>query len=462
MTTEPNDEQADDGPTPAPAADDTPSASPPNVRGSLRWILAATVILAVAVTGWNQLIRQRVEVPEVSLDELHPDVQNAIEDARQRVLSRLHSADAWGRLGMLFWVYQFNEQADYCLCQAESLDPSEFRWPYYLGAVRAPTDRAEALAAYQRAAGAEPNIALLRIRVAELLMETGAFEQAESELQVAVAASRQTGHAQFRLAQVLLAGGDVEGALDWARQAAEKAPAQRDTFELLTQIHSRLGETPAAEQAMRRAEALPPTNGVWFDPFVEEARQLRVDPEYAAHRAKLLLASGRLQQAIIVYEALVQKEPAGTQFRTELGQIYMSVGQLERAARLLEDGLEHTPGSAPIVGMLASVYLLQERWLEASVFFRQAIALQPEFAPFRSDLAFCLLRQGKREEAIAAFRKSVELSENRLETMLTVARVLAENGLIDEARRQLEDARQLAPDDATVQRLLESLGPQRQ
>ena len=75
------------------------------------------------------------------------------------------------RLGMLLWVYQFNQQAGDCLQQAEALDPAEFRWPYYLGAVLAPTDRTEALAAYQRAAEVEPNIALLRIRVADFVVE---------------------------------------------------------------------------------------------------------------------------------------------------------------------------------------------------------------------------------------------------------------------------------------------------
>ncbi len=42
-------------------------------------------------------------------------------------------SNAYGDMGKLLMAAQYSDPAEACLLNAQSLDPSEFRWPYYLG-----------------------------------------------------------------------------------------------------------------------------------------------------------------------------------------------------------------------------------------------------------------------------------------------------------------------------------------
>ena len=62
-----------------------------------------------------------------------------IEAARQNVLDKPCSADAWGLLGMTLLTNLFTDDADRCFVEAARLDPRDPRWPYARGLDRPET-----------------------------------------------------------------------------------------------------------------------------------------------------------------------------------------------------------------------------------------------------------------------------------------------------------------------------------
>ncbi len=289
------------------------------------------------------------------------------------------------------------------------------------------------------------------------MMEMGDYDQGAIKLGPALSEDRSTGRAEFRMAQIELMRGDLRSALKWAEKAATQQPGRRDIFELVAQIQTRAGNSEAAKRANDIVLSLPLSSQDWPDPFVDEARRLRVDPEYAAHRAKLLLAQGEIAQAIEIYEQLVENEPRGTQFRTELAQVLFKIGEFSRAATILEDGIKVTPGSAPVVGMLASVYLSEGRWEEAAKTYERAIALEPQFSPFHMDMGYCLLQQTKTLQAVNELDEAVKHSDEPLAAIVETAVILAEHGLVGHAQQRLRALLAQNPEYEAAEALLRSL-----
>ena len=74
------------------------------------------------------------------LDVFEPAVARQLEEARATVerliaTGRGESMAAFGTLCLLYLRYELLDAAEPCLRQARSLEPAEFRWPYYLAFV---------------------------------------------------------------------------------------------------------------------------------------------------------------------------------------------------------------------------------------------------------------------------------------------------------------------------------------
>ena len=69
---------------------------------------------------------------EETLDfRVDPKVVATLRARMEAVQRQPRSSAAWGWLGAILWAYDFRAEARVCLSEAERLDPTNPRWPYY-------------------------------------------------------------------------------------------------------------------------------------------------------------------------------------------------------------------------------------------------------------------------------------------------------------------------------------------
>ena len=112
------------------------------------------IVLAVALGagGYFWFRNQGPRLPEIKRSGIDPAIVKAIGEASAEVRKSPASGSAWGKLGMIFYVHDFFNEADRALAEAERLEPPEPRWPYLRGLTRFDENPATAIPFFQHAA----------------------------------------------------------------------------------------------------------------------------------------------------------------------------------------------------------------------------------------------------------------------------------------------------------------------
>jgi tetratricopeptide (TPR) repeat protein len=92
-------------------------------------------------------------LPDPAAIEAEPQVEQRILEATKDLRDDASSAALWGRLGEIYDLHRFAEQALTCYARASELDPQEWRWPYFAGLVLRETDQAASIAKLERGGG---------------------------------------------------------------------------------------------------------------------------------------------------------------------------------------------------------------------------------------------------------------------------------------------------------------------
>jgi tetratricopeptide (TPR) repeat protein len=162
----------------------------------------------------------------------------------------------------------------------------------------------DAIALYSKAAeistqsGNDPDAALARTNVGEVLIAQGKFEEANSELQDATRVLRAHGSqyaalAELQLARVSLEMGDIDEAIDSLQRVRDEASAMGQTEWALIAIislasaHRRLGDVDAAMRLLDEAESELSRGGELYRPLLalERAHAFRDAGDEAAAAA---------------------------------------------------------------------------------------------------------------------------------------------------------------------------------
>lgn len=183
------------------------------------WLFAAAAVLLLLMLGghlYQRFSRPAPPPPDIDLDGVDPAVAAAVEQVRARVQQSPHSAEAWGKAGMVLMVHQFQPQAAFCFDQAERLDPREPRWPYFqaleallktdLQAARGKLERAVALCGDEFDG---PQLVL-----AEVLLGLEDFDEARRHFSLLLEKNPRHARAHLGLARVALERGDLRASLE--------------------------------------------------------------------------------------------------------------------------------------------------------------------------------------------------------------------------------------------------------
>lgn len=302
----------------------------------------------------------------------------------------------------------------------------------------------EAESLYRKAVEADPESVEARRNLALALSRAGRLDDARQALEAALRTQPGEPLLLFDLANVELAQGAGERALDLFAQAIEAAPAFEAAHFNRANALMQLSRWSAAEGHLKRVLELSPGN--------PEARYLLAMAAYQ---------KGRREEGLDELRQVVAEEPDLVAARRSLASILAQSGDRAGARRQYMEILERDPsaeGRAAAAIQLGQLARAAARRPEAESRFRQALELDPSSPEAAQALATVLAEQGRSEESLVLYEGLIQRRPQALELRLGRAGALAAAGRFGDARNALERDLQLfagnVPLTHTLARLL--------
>ena len=444
--------------------------------------LAAVACLAFSVGACSGSEPSAVPVA-AGTDSPDRDLADHLEALIQSVRATPGSALMRGRLGMAYDVNGFQSEALATYAQAETLDPDDFRWPYFGAHLLAANDEhAQALDMLARALSIDDGYASAWLWQGTWALELQRTAEAMTAFERAFSLGARNA-ATFGRAKVLVAEGDYSQAVETLEPLALASDNP--------QVHRALGEalrgqgrTEEARAAMVRGRDAGPVD--WDDP-IRDQRSAHVRGHASYQLAQGLSSSGRIPEALSILERLQGYHPEANCGRAEdyflacnlmnsFSIAYDRNGDPERALATARRGLALNENFAPFHLTIANLYRKRReldlalghvdralelnpargyaheqrgrllfgmgRHAEAKAAFETALALEPEQRAILFYLGLAEVELGHWDLAVGRFERVVELDPRFALGHAFLARSLAEQGRISEARRAQQSARE--------------------
>jgi tetratricopeptide (TPR) repeat protein len=350
------------------------------------------------------------------LDDLYAPAD--VMAATQEVFLRLAAGDTEGALSAL-------EQASVTFAGS----------PYFhlIRAEQAMRNRAFEAAeeAYRSAIDADPNYFASKLNLGRYLEFVGRQEEAREMYEAAVADAPDRAMTWDFLGTHQFSGGEVEAALESFRNA-ERAGDEQPLAEFrLATLFKATGDLIGARhwylQALARSDA-----------------ETRISVLMALADTQLRL---RLwEDAAATLDEVIDAAPSAPVLVAR-GTVAEQFGELEQAAALYRDAVRADPGNVVASNNLAMVLVrLGINPEEALLHSRAALERRPDNAAIGGTYAVALAHAGENAAALQALRRNVRISPDDPWIRYFLARLLLEQGQIDEARLQLEAVSILDPE----------------
>ncbi len=260
----------------------------------------------------------------------------------------------------------------------------------------------------------------------------------------AVAAGPNVAEARVTLASILFGMGKIEGAAEEYRRAIELDPRALSGYSGLAKSEERLGRAAAAEATLKRAVAERPED--W-----EAERALGV----------FYFRQGRHEDALTHFRRVVALAPDSAHGYSNLGANCVRMGLIDEALAAFKRSLELKP-NYKAYSNYATLLRTQRRFEEAAGNYEKALALDGlDYRIWAGLSDACRQIPGGNERADSACARAIVLLEKELlaqpddpARLVALSQLYAHRGRAEEARRSVERALSLAPEQGDVLLLL--------
>ena len=351
-----------------------------------------------------------------------PNLQGLPETAQQQIrlqhaqvqgaASRLPAdslAPVFGRLGQLLFTYDFLNAAEPAFRNAETLDPANEAWPYYLGMLyRQQGDFDAAEAQYAGIIEQNPGYTLARLRLAEVLIQQGRSEEAQPLLEAVLAEAPQTAFAHFLLGQIAAENSAYEDAVHHYEAALALQPNASQIHAPLGLAYRNLGkEAKSAYHLAHRGPALVSLR----DARVQALEAFKhASGATALTQGQALINAGRYQEAIAALEQAVEQDARNASAHLSLGVARSYAGDRVGAIAAFEHAITLNPGSSNAHFNLGAIHADEEDQKTAESYFRKAIQADPRHDRAQLELAELLRRSSRCAEALPHFAQALEVT----------------------------------------------------
>lgn len=401
--------------------------------------------------------------PDPSAIEAETFVEQRILEATEAVESDPASVEAWGRLGEIYDIHGFGEQATPCYERAVELAPEEWRWFYFAGIVLRESDPGAALAPFERAVELKPDYAPLHFYLGQGYLETEDQERAEQHFEKASSLDPSLANAWIGLARVALARDEPEAAVEHLQQASRIAPAEAAVHHHLARVYELLGQSDGAAReellaesssiAVQAGELASLPDPVRDDLILREG----VSSKWLLQNGRRLLAEGQPARALESVERALTADPDSVVALLEYAQLLTAQGDLVQARQRVDRALEIDPESGATHAQLGNL-LARSGDVEGAIReFETAIGIDPALVEAQNNLAALLFEVGRTDEGTERLRAAAEALPASVDVQYNFAAVLVMGDQRDEAIDVLRSTLELRPDYTPALYLLGSV-----
>ncbi len=181
-------------------------------------------------------------------------------------------------------------------------------------------------------------------------------------------------------------------------------------------------------------------------------------PKQAGFYFALASAYARLQkyaESIPWFEEALKQSDASSIDKRELAIALMHAGERERAVAMAQQAVAEQPTDLVARMNLANIYLQVGRVQDAHDSVDKVLAVDADLADANNILGLVLVREQKSQksqEAQAAFRKALVTNPDLTEARVNLATSLAEQGDVEQAKRQMEAVAKENPLSSDIRR----------
>lgn len=455
--------------------------------------VAAIAVAALLLGGCSKSATGFGEPVVAGVDANDGDIAEHLGALLQSVRTVPTSGPIRGRLGMAYDINGFREAAIATYQQAESLDPTDFRWPYLTAHLVAEDgDYGRALDILDRALAVDAGYAPAWLwRGAWLLKSDRAREALDAFGRAAEI--DDSPYASFGYAQALMALGEFPEAVELLEGVAESFdhPYVQRTYGEALRAVGRLDEARTAMAAGRAAESLG-----WPDERRDQ-RYAHIRGHASYMLAKELSAAGQTGEALAILQRLQAHHPEehcgrdeefflacnlmnsvsiaydrsgrsaeslatverGLVLNPDFAAFHLTMANLLRDGRDLEMALNHveraidlSPSSGYAHEQRGRLLFGLNRYEDARAAFESALQFEPGQRTTLFYLGLAEVELSDYEDAVESFRRVTEIEPTFALGHVFLARSLVEVGRIDEARRAQDQAKQYRANPAELRR----------
>jgi len=389
-------------------------------------------------TSAAQDVSPACNILQSRLQDISPALREQIQQAHEHIQANPGSADASGRLGMILQALEQHDLAAPCYQRAQKLEPREFRWSYYLAVAETALGHdAAALANFRGTVQLEPGYFPARLKLAQLLLAGGEIDESRKNWELLAKQYPGSAPPYYGLGQVRSAMGDVRGAIDSYTRACELSFDFAAAHYALGLAYRKLGDVAKAQEHMLLYEQQRGNGPSLEDPLMDAVNSLKTGGYHHFQKGWVLETSGHIHQAMVEYERALELDPSIVQAHINLTSLYATRNQFEKAEEHFRESIRINPNLAESHYNHGVMLAVQDKLQEAEQAFRTALRINPLYADAYNNLGTVLERTGRTSEAISQYRQAVENKPNHRLAHFSLARLLRQNGRYDEAIEHL-------------------------
>lgn len=436
-------------------------------------------VFASVIVGWSmafpvagaETTADLQPLPElIELSGMQADVRQVVETNLGRVKEVASRPDAepaelaaaYGELGRAALAYTLLELPEPCFRNAETLDPDEFKWPYYLGVFFQDQRRLEeAVGSFERVLELNPGYLPANLHLAQVQLLRGEHDEARRLYETARNRRPLAAAALYGLGRIAAAEGNSAEAARLYKESLRIQPGAAEVEQQLGLAYRDLGDLDAARDYLSRASS---SKLRFYDPLVDS-----LERDFSKGSVYLGLVAETFElwdRAVGHYQDAVDSDPTNAFYRQALAQALEKAGDLDGAIREHGEAVRLAPDNAMARVLLASAISRRdgiteevvglyreaaelaptlkearvglgnslfglERYREAADTFGDALEIDPEAHKVRLRRAQALIRLGSEAEALAELQLLVERDPDDVVALLTLGQALARTGSVE-------------------------------
>jgi tetratricopeptide (TPR) repeat protein len=398
---------------------------------------------------------QRPSLRPVSLPDLastgesaRAQIRERYESLRQKIdnteIPALELATAYGDLGKVLAAAEYFDAAEPCFLNAQALQPTEIRWPYYLGQLaRSRNEPAKAVPFFEQSLRLQPDDVPSLIWLGEMHLKQNRPDAAEPLFTKALSHQPQSAAALSGLGRAALAKRDYARAVTSLERALTLAPeASRLQYPLAMAYRGKGDERQAEAHLRRRGDLDIPLK----DPLMAELTNLLQSASSYEVQGAEALEKRQWTEAVTHLRKAAELSPNNAFTRLNLGTALYLQGDPRSALEQFETALKLNPNLSKAHYAIGVIMRTNGRDAAAIEHFTAAVKADPGSVESRLQLGDTLRARGHEAESLPHYAEVIKTSPSISQASFGYAMALVRLGRYREARDWLSDAMKMYPD----------------